>query len=94
MPHFKSNQKSHCRIWLEIHASPTIFSPSSLASIDFLLFIESLNGTKAYFKRREEVEMMLVSFFDSKLAKFHEGIRKLMARWKDVINQNSDYVEH
>ncbi|KAM3171915.1 hypothetical protein ACTXT7_015618 [Hymenolepis weldensis] len=45
---------------------------------------------------REEVEMKnLVSFFESKLAKFYEErIRKLMARWKDAINKNGDYIEH
>ncbi|KAM3187385.1 hypothetical protein ACTXT7_002421 [Hymenolepis weldensis] len=30
----------------------------------------------------------------SQLAKFYEeGMRKLMARWEDVINKNGDYVE-
>ncbi|KAM3171631.1 hypothetical protein ACTXT7_016233 [Hymenolepis weldensis] len=56
---------------------------------------ESFNGTPAYFKRREEVEMKLLSFVESKLANFHEeGMRKLMARGEDVINKNGDYVEH
>ncbi|KAM3179061.1 hypothetical protein ACTXT7_001367 [Hymenolepis weldensis] len=44
---------------------------------------------------REEVEVKLVSFFDSKVAKFYEeGMRKLMARWEDVMNKNGDYVEY
>ncbi|KAM3187667.1 hypothetical protein ACTXT7_001860 [Hymenolepis weldensis] len=45
---------------------------------------------------REEIEMKkLVSFFESKLAKFDEGgIGELMARWEDVMNKNGDYVEH
>ncbi|KAM3174834.1 hypothetical protein ACTXT7_009718 [Hymenolepis weldensis] len=34
---------------------------------------------------KEEVEMKLVSFLESKLAKFYEeGIRKLMTRWEDI----------
>ncbi|KAM3178578.1 hypothetical protein ACTXT7_002281 [Hymenolepis weldensis] len=40
---------------------------------------ESFNGTKAYFKRRGRNE---------------EEVRKLMARWEDVMNKNGDYVEH
>ncbi|VUZ40475.1 unnamed protein product [Hymenolepis diminuta] len=45
---------------------------------------------------REEVEMKkLVSLFESRLAKlYEEGMRKLMARWEDVINKNGDCVEH
>ncbi|KAM3174574.1 hypothetical protein ACTXT7_010249, partial [Hymenolepis weldensis] len=54
---------------------------------------ESLKGTKAHFKRRGRNE---ASFFsESKLARFYEeGMRKLMARWEDVINKDGDYVEH
>ncbi|KAM3171906.1 hypothetical protein ACTXT7_015626 [Hymenolepis weldensis] len=54
---------------------------------------ESLNGTKGHFKRGGGNE---ASFFsESKLAKFYEeGMRKLMARWEDVINKNGDYVKH
>ncbi|KAM3172235.1 hypothetical protein ACTXT7_014970 [Hymenolepis weldensis] len=49
--------------------------------------------TKANFKRRGRNEASF--FFESKLAKFYEeGMRKLMARWEDVINKNGDYVEH
>ncbi|KAM3173006.1 hypothetical protein ACTXT7_013386 [Hymenolepis weldensis] len=67
-----------------------IFSSTNQFSTSFQEPTESLNGTKAYFKKREEVEMKL-----SKLAKFdEEGMRKLMARWEDVINKNGDYVEH
>ncbi|KAM3187506.1 hypothetical protein ACTXT7_002151 [Hymenolepis weldensis] len=44
---------------------------------------------------REEIEMKkLASRFESELAKFYgEGMRKLKARWKDVINKNGDNVE-
>ncbi|KAM3188005.1 hypothetical protein ACTXT7_001147 [Hymenolepis weldensis] len=55
---------------------------------------ESFDGTKAYFKRRGQNEESSFSY-EYKLAKFYEeGMRKLMARWKDVINKNGDYVEH
>ncbi|KAM3184263.1 hypothetical protein ACTXT7_008702 [Hymenolepis weldensis] len=48
---------------------------------------ESFNGTNAYFKRRGGNEDSF--FFESKLAKFYEEvIRKLMARWEDVVNKN------
>ncbi|KAM3176625.1 hypothetical protein ACTXT7_006159 [Hymenolepis weldensis] len=61
--------------------------------------LKAVNGRKTAFfdqsKRmrqrltsREEVEMK-----KSKLAKFYEGMRKLMARWEDVITKNGDYVE-
>ncbi|VUZ44469.1 unnamed protein product [Hymenolepis diminuta] len=55
---------------------------------------ESFTGaSKAYFKRRGGNEANF--FFESKLAKFYdEGMRKLMARWEDVVNKNIDYVEH
>ncbi|VUZ44894.1 unnamed protein product [Hymenolepis diminuta] len=45
---------------------------------------------------REEVEIKkLASSFHSKLAKFYdEGMRKLVARWKDVINESGDCAEH
>ncbi|KAM3171063.1 hypothetical protein ACTXT7_017359 [Hymenolepis weldensis] len=48
------------------------------------------------FTSKEEVEVKkLVPFFESKVAKFsEEGMRKLMARWGDVVNKNGDYVEH
>ncbi|KAM3178173.1 hypothetical protein ACTXT7_003100 [Hymenolepis weldensis] len=54
---------------------------------------ESLNGTKAYFKSRGRNEASF--FFESKLTKLYEdGMRKLMARWEDVINKIGDYTEH
>ncbi|KAM3186372.1 hypothetical protein ACTXT7_004483 [Hymenolepis weldensis] len=54
---------------------------------------ESLNGTKTYFKRRDGNETSF--FFESELAKFYEeGIRKLVARWEDVINKNGDHFKH
>ncbi|VUZ48902.1 unnamed protein product, partial [Hymenolepis diminuta] len=45
---------------------------------------------------QEEVEMKkLASSFHSNLAKFYnEGMRKLVARWKDENIKNCDYVEH
>ncbi|KAM3185311.1 hypothetical protein ACTXT7_006614 [Hymenolepis weldensis] len=69
-----------------------IFSCTNRFS-SFQELTESFNGTKAYFKRRGRNE---TSFsFESKLAKFYEeGMRKLMARWEDVINKNGGYVEH
>ncbi|KAM3175260.1 hypothetical protein ACTXT7_008880 [Hymenolepis weldensis] len=73
-----------------------IFSRSctNRISTSFQELAELFNGTKAYFKKRGRNEEASF-FFKSKLAKFYEeGIRKLMARWEDVINKNGDYVEH
>ena len=43
---------------------------------------------------REEVDMKLVSFFESKPKKFYEdGIKKLVGRWKEVIDKNGDYTD-
>ncbi|KAM3183468.1 hypothetical protein ACTXT7_010310 [Hymenolepis weldensis] len=54
---------------------------------------ELFNGTKAYFKRRGQNEARFL--FESKLATFYEeGMRKLVARWEDVIDKNGDFVEH
>ncbi|KAM3173205.1 hypothetical protein ACTXT7_012973 [Hymenolepis weldensis] len=61
--------------------------------LSFQELTESFNGKKTYIKSRGGNEASF--FFESKLAKFYEeGMRKLMARWKDVINENWDYVEH
>ncbi|KAM3177599.1 hypothetical protein ACTXT7_004253 [Hymenolepis weldensis] len=63
-------------------------------STTFNEFTESINGTKAYFKRRGRNEEASF-FFEFKPAKFYkEGIRKFMVRWEDVIYENGDYVEY
>lgn len=78
--------------WEVMHHPP--YSPD-LAPTDFHLFRSLQNHLMGQrLTSRDEVEMKLVYFFESKLAKFYEeGIRKLMARWEDVINKNGDYVE-
>ncbi|KAM3188290.1 hypothetical protein ACTXT7_000606 [Hymenolepis weldensis] len=61
--------------------------------LSFQELTESFNKTKACFKRRGRNEASF--FFESELSKFYEeGMRKLMARWGDVINKNGVYVEH
>ncbi|KAM3175878.1 hypothetical protein ACTXT7_007635 [Hymenolepis weldensis] len=63
------------------HILPTFSSTNRFLSFQELT--ESFNGKKAYFKGRGR--MKLVSFFESKMAKFYEGgMRKLMARWEDA----------
>ncbi|KAM3178555.1 hypothetical protein ACTXT7_002318 [Hymenolepis weldensis] len=65
-----------------------IFSCTNRFSTSFRSLQNHLMGQRL--PSREEVEMKL-----SKLANFYEeGMRKLMARWKDVINKNGDYAEH
>ncbi|KAM3187552.1 hypothetical protein ACTXT7_002053 [Hymenolepis weldensis] len=82
-----SKKLNYGQLQIAIDENPTCNTRE--LSNTFYELTESFNGTKAYFKRRGRNE---ASF---KLTKFYEkGIKKLMARWKDVINRNGDYFEH
>ncbi|VUZ49710.1 unnamed protein product [Hymenolepis diminuta] len=89
-PTLQEQPKISLKNLLGSHASNTIFSPSSLAPTHLHVFRSlqklSFNMIKAYFKRKARNDAS--SFLESELAIFsEEGMRKLAARWEDVMNK-------
>ncbi|CAO4387804.1 unnamed protein product [Caenorhabditis nigoni] len=92
-PHVaKVTQQKIEELGWEIFGHPP-YSPD-LAPSDFHLFRSMQHSlAEMHFKSRDEIEKWVVTYFESQPAEFfHDGIHSLRGRWRQVVDNDGEYL--